>query len=205
MVYLCVPTPSEGRRRGAEEHWNWTAGTSVPVACYTNCAEVELTLNGKSLGVKPASAAVDGALAWQVPYEAGVLKAIGRTGGREASSHTLETAGVARRIELVPDVPAPRADASDVWQIEFRVVDARGILVPDAAHVVTFEIAGPAELLALGNTDLASSEDCRDATHAVFHGRGLAFLRRAGAEGGITIKATAPGLEPAVLVLNGRT
>ncbi len=204
MVYLCVPTGPANRRPTAAEHWNWPAGTTVAMACYTNCAEVELTLNGKSLGVKPAAAAVEGVLTWQIPYEAGALKAAGRNGGREVCSFTLETAGAANRIELVPDVRTLRADGKGVCQLEFRVVDARGIRVPEAAQEVTFAVSGPAELLAVGNADLSSTENCRDATHAVFHGRGLAFLRSTDAAGDITIKATAPGLEPAGLVINSR-
>ena len=204
MVYLCVPTVLANRRPTAAEHWNWPAGTTVNVACYTNCAEVELTLNGKSLGVKPATAAVEGVLTWQIPYEAGALKAAGRNGSREVCSFTLETAGAASRIELVPDVRTLRADGNGVCQLEFRVVDARGIRVPEAAQEVTFAVSGPAELLAAGNADLSSTENCRDATHAVFSGRGLAFLRSTDAAGDITVKATAPGLEPAVLVINSR-
>ncbi|HVS54074.1 MAG TPA: glycoside hydrolase family 2 TIM barrel-domain containing protein [Opitutaceae bacterium] len=203
MVYLCVPAPSsEARRRVAVESWNWTAGARVSVECYTNCAEVELMLNGRSLGVKPASAAVGGILTWSVPYAAGELKAIGRTGGREAASFALETADAPSRIELVPDVRALRADANDLCQLEFRVVDAHGRIVPDAAQTVTLAIDGPAELLAMGNADLSSPENCRDATHAVFHGRGLAFVRSTDRAGQIAIKATAPGLAPATLVLN---
>jgi beta-galactosidase len=204
MVYLCVPTGLANRRATAAEHWNWPAGTTVAVACYTNCADVELTLNGKSLGVKSAAAAVEGVLTWQIPYEAGALKAVGRNGGREVGSFTLETAGAAYGIELAPDVRTLRADGNGVCQLEFRIVDARGIRVPEAAQAVTFEVSGPAELLAAGNADLSSAENCRDTTHAVFHGRGLAFLRSTDVAGDITVKATAPGLEPAMLVLQSR-
>jgi beta-galactosidase len=204
MVYLCVPTGLASRRATAAEHWNWATDANVEVACYTNCAEVELTLNGKSLGRRPATAAVEGVLTWPVPYAAGVLKAVGRNGGREVCSFTLETAGFANRIELVPDVPTLRADGYGVCQVEFRVVDARGIRVPDAAQVISFEISGPAELLAIGNADLSSPDSCRDATHAVLGGRGMAFLRSTDVAGDITIKASAPGLDPGVLVITSR-
>ena len=69
------PSPAIARRSDAVESWNWTAGSTVKVACYTNCAEIEITLNGRSFGVKPQSAAVDGVLTWEVPYEPGALKA----------------------------------------------------------------------------------------------------------------------------------
>jgi beta-galactosidase len=204
MVYVCVPVAPEHRQFTAAEHWNWTVGTMVTVAVYTNCTGVELTLNGRSLGTKPASAAVDGVLTWQIPYEPGVLKAVGRTGGREVCNFTLETAGAASRIALLPDRSQLRAGQRDICHLEFQVTDARGVRVPDAAQVVTFELAGPAELLAVGNADLSSPENCRGAAHAVFHGRGLAFLRSTDVVGDITVKATAPGLDPVTLVLQSR-
>ncbi len=204
MVYVCVPLSADNRRSAAAEHWNWTVGTTVSVACYTNCTEVELTLNGRSLGVKPATAAVEGVLTWQIPYEPGVLRAVGRNGGREVCNFALETAGAASRIALLPDRRQLRAGQRDICHLEFQVVDARGVRVPDAAQVVAFELAGPAELLAVGNADLSSPENCRGATHAVFNGRGLAFLRSTDVAGDITIRATAPGLDPAVFVLPSR-
>ena len=204
MVYLCVPTAPEHRMFTAAEHWNWPAGATVTVACYTNCEEVELTLNGKSLGAKRRATAADGVLTWAVPYEPGVLKAVGRANGREACSFSLETAGAARRLALWPDLRQFRADCRDICHLEFQVVDVRGVRVPDAAQAVTFEVTGPAEILAIGNADLSSSESCRDRTHNVYRGRGLAILESKGAPGGVTVTATAPGLEPATVVLSGR-
>jgi beta-galactosidase len=204
MVYLCVPAVPEHRQFTAAEHWNWSAGTTVTVACYTNCPAVELTLNGRSLGVKPATAAVAGVLTWPVPYEPGKLRAVGRIAGREVCSFALETAGAASRIALLPDRRQLRAGQRDICHLEFQVVDARGVRVPDAAQAVTFALDGPAELLAVGNADLSSPESCRGAVHAAFHGRGLAFLRSTDVAGEITVRATAPGLDPAVFILPSR-
>ena len=203
MVYLCVPPPS-GTRGSASEHWNWTAGSTVDVACYTNCAEVELTLNGKSLGVKPSAAAAEGVLTWRVPYQPGVLEAVGRTNGRAVARFALETAGPASRIALLPDVRQLRAGQRDIGHLEFQVVDAHGVRVPDAAQAVTFEVNGPAKILAVGNAELSDPESCHDNTHTTFQGRGLAILQSTATSGDVTVRATAPGLEPAVVVLTSR-
>lgn len=201
MVYLCVPIPAIARRSDALESWNWKAGTTVKVACYTNCAEVELTLNGRSLGVQPHSAAVDGVLTWEVPFEPGTLKAVARTEGRELATFALQTAGEPRRLELLSDVPSLHADGEDLAHLTFRVLDEHGIRIPDATQSITLEITGPAELLGFSNADSTNTDNARDATHPAFRGRALALLRSTDAAGTITIKATAPGLEPVTLQL----
>jgi beta-galactosidase len=204
MVYLCVPVPAIAHRGDALESWNWAAGSTVNVACYTNCAEVELTLNGRSLGVKPQSAAVDGVLTWEVPYAPGILKAIARTNGRELSTFTLRTAGAPARIVLTTDASILRANGEDIAHLEFAIVDANGILVPNAAQMVALEIAGPVELLGFGNADETNTDSSRDATHPAFRGRALAIVRTTDAAGAITIKATAPGLKPASVQLHSQ-
>jgi beta-galactosidase len=201
MVYLCVPGRAADRRPTVAEHWNWPAGTTVDVACYTNCAEVELMLNGTSLGTQPRTAAVDGVLHWRVPYEIGVLQAVGRENGRKLCAFELKTAGSARRIELQPDGRQLRADGRDVCQLEFQILDEYGVRVPDAAPEVTFAVSGPAVLLGLGSGDLDNTESCRGPSHQAWQGRGLAILQTTEDAGEITVRATTPGLEPAMIVL----
>jgi beta-galactosidase len=97
-----------------------------------------------------------------------------------------------------------RAGQRDICHLEFQVVDARGVRVPDAAQAVTFEVNGPAEILAVGNAELSGPESCHDNTHTTFQGRGLAILQSTATSGDVTVRATAPGLEPAVVVLTSR-
>ncbi|MDP9004135.1 MAG: DUF4982 domain-containing protein, partial [Verrucomicrobiota bacterium] len=204
MVYLCVPVPAIARRTDAVESWNWKAGAVVNVACYTNCGEVELSLNGNSLGVKPASAAVAGVLTWEVPFAPGTLIATARSNRRDVASYRLETAGAARRLELVSDTPNLAADGNAIAHLAFTVTDNRGIRVPDAAQPVSLEISGPAELLGFGNGDAANTDNARDAVHPAFRGRCLAILRSTEGSGEVTVRATAPGLEPAKVTLENR-
>ena len=205
MVYLCAAAGFGGRRGfGGVESWNWPTNSTVTVQCYANCPEVTLTLNGKAVGAKKISEAVNGVLRWQIPFEPGTLKAVGSADGRELCSYALQTAGAASRVELLPDTTQLRTDGKSVCQVEFRIVDANGVRVTDARPEVTFEMTGPARILGIGNGDLNSVEDCKTNTHRAFQGRGLAILQTTAASGDITLKATAPGLASASVTLQSQ-
>jgi beta-galactosidase len=209
MIYLCAARAGGGgdmRPRGmsSEEHWNWSPGASVTVICYTNLPEVRLTLNDKEIGAKRLAEAANGALTWQIPFAPGTLKAVGLKEGKALREFALTTAGPARRIELVPDVAQVRSNAKDICHVEFRIVDDKGVRVPDAGQEVTFEISGPAVILGIGNADLNSPDGYQGQVHKAYRGRGLAILRSTPASGSITLKATSPGLESATLALVSR-
>jgi beta-galactosidase len=208
MVYLCASTGAAGGRRGrgagAQEHWNWPSNTTVAVRCFTTCPEVALTLNDRLLGTRKLTDAVDGELVWQVPYEPGVLKAVGRRNGSAECEFTLKTAGAARRIELLPDVTELRASGRDICHLEFRIVDALGVRVPDAEQEVTFSVAGPADILGIENGDLNSPANGKNGIRNASHGRGLAILQSQAAAGQVAVQATASGLDSARVVLNSR-
>ena len=204
MVYLCATDGTRGNgRRGfyLAEHWNWPSNSTVTVICYANCPEVALTLNDQIISVKKISEATNGALRWQIPYAAGPLKAVGRSNGVELCRFALQTAGPANRIELLPDATRLRADGKDICHLEFRIVDAQGVRVPDAAPEVTLTLNGPARLLGMENGDLNSPEPYQGPTRKAFHGRGLAIFQSTTAAGKISVTATATGLEPATIEL----
>lgn len=208
MVYLCAGAARgpDARPRGMrfDELWNWPDGGNVTVFCYTNSPEVRLTLNDKEIGTKSLTEAVNGALTWQIPFEPGVLKAVGMKDGKAVCEFSLATAAAARRIELIPDVKEIRADAKDVCHVEFRIVDDRGVRVPDADQEVTFELAGPAVTLGIGNADLNSPDGYKDLVHKVYRGRGLAILQSTTVPGSITLKAASPGMESATVTITSR-
>jgi len=206
MVYLCVIGGNRGFGRrgfgfGPVEQWNWPSNATVTVLCYANCPEVTLTLNDRIIGTKRLAEATNGVLRWTIPYEPGVLKAVGRVNGNQACEFALKAAGPAKRIELLPDATRLRADGKDICHLEFQVVDANGVRVPNAAPEVTFELTGPATLLGIENGDLNSSEPYQGPTRKAFHGRGLAIVESTTAAGKIVINATAPDLEPATIEL----
>ena len=209
MVYLCASAGGGGggmRPRGmrGEEHWNWPAGATVNVTCYTNSPEVRLTLSDKEIGTNRLADAVNGALTWQVPFEPGVIKAVGLKDGRPVCEFVLTTAGSPSRIELLPDVKQIMADGKDICHVELRVVDDKGVIVPDAGQELSFEVNGPAEILGIGNADLNSPDDYKDKVHKAYRGRGLAILQSTTVAGQITLKVTSPVLEPATVTLTSR-
>jgi beta-galactosidase len=207
MVYLCVAGQERGPGRrgfGAVEHWNWPSNTTVKVFCYANCAEITLTLNGRSLGTKRLSESTSGVLSWQVPFEPGELKAVGRTNGSDVCEYALKTANAASRLELVPDATQLQADGKDISHIEFRIVDAQGVRLPNAEQEVAFEVSGPASLLGIENGNLNSPETGHGSARKAYHGRGLAILQSTKTPGAISVKASAPGLEPAIVSLGAR-
>ncbi len=209
MVYLCASASGGGgvwRGRGAraQEHWNWSSNSMVTVRCYTTCPEVMLTLNDRSLGLKRLADAAEGALDWQVPFEPGVLKAVGRGNGSAECEFTLQTAGPAHRIELRSDAAELDADGRDICHLEFRIVDAQGVRVPDATAEVTFSVDGPADLIGIENGDLNSPATGKQSSRNAYHGRGLAFIQSKTASGGITVRATSPGLTSASAALTSR-
>jgi beta-galactosidase len=200
MVYICASQSrgaGRGRFRGfrglrGEERWNWPDGSTVNVTCCTNCPEVRLTLNDKEVATGRPAETVNGALTWQVPYEPGVLKAVGLKDGRPASEFSLKTAGPVKRIKLVPLMDI--GGSPNVMQVEFEIVDDHGVRVPDASQEITFDLTG-ATLLGVGNADLNSSDDCTDRMHKAYGGRGLLILRVNPIEARVNLVARAEGLE----------
>lgn len=206
MVYLCTAANSSNTNRPnnrgrfrAEESWNAPANSTVTVRCYTTCEEVQLSLNGKVIGTKPRTAAVDGTLSWEIPFAPGTLVASGRNGNKTVAEYSLKTAGAARRIELLPDVRS--MDAADgVCQVEYQIVDAHGVRVPNAENEVKFVVQGPGTILGIENGNLNTTESYRGNAHTAFQGRGLLILQSTGS-GSITLKATSRGLEPAAVAV----
>jgi beta-galactosidase len=208
MVYLFA-TAEEGvsvrrsgggfGRFGGQESWNWASNSTVTVRCCTTCPEVVLLLNNRPLGTNHLSEATQGLISWQVPFEPGVLKAVGRKDGNAECEFTLKTAGAAHRIELLPDVNQLRADAMDVSHLEFRIVDAEGTRVPDAAPEVTFTVAGPARIIGIENGDLNSPATGKDGVRNAYRGHGLAIVQSTREAGKVRVTARATGLNEASL------
>ena len=139
-------------------HWNWPGrdGQPVDVRVYGNTEEVELLLNGRSLGRKALQR--DGHLQWTVPYAPGTLTARGYKGGEWVASDTVATTGDATAVRLTADRAQIRADGTDVAIVNVNVVDAEGRIVPTAGHRLDFEVEGAARLIGMGNGDPGSHE-----------------------------------------------
>jgi beta-galactosidase len=139
-------------------HWNWPGreGQPMRVVVYSNCDEVELFLNKKSLGKQKMP--VNSHLEWQVPYTPGKLEAIGYTNGKKIASDAAITTGAAKTVELSADRTDIKANRQDVSMIQVDVHDKAGLHIPDADNEVYFTITGPGKIIGVGNGDNTSLE-----------------------------------------------
>ena len=139
-------------------HWNWAGreGEEIDVRAYSNAEEVELLLNGKSLGREKLAPFSE--LKWKVKYAPGSLAARAFRGGQVVAETRVETTGVPVAVRLVPDRAGLRADGEDVAVITVAIVDALGRVVPTANVPVAFALAGPGRILGVGNGAPASHE-----------------------------------------------
>ena len=203
-------------------HWNWPGrqGQIIPVLTYTNCNRVELFLNGRSLGEKrrefPAQGTSGGwnsyaspvvnattndlHLSWDVPYEPGVLRAVGRTrDGRVACEAEVRTAGRPAAVRLAVDRDTITTWPGDVVHVTFEIVDSAGTVVPTAEDLVRFTVTG-GTILAIDNGNMQDHDPYRTDRRHAFNGRGLTYVRPARA-GRLTVSVAADGLTGSAVVI----
>ena len=139
-------------------HWNWAGreGQIIDVRAESNCDEVELLLNGTSLGRRAMPRTSE--LKWKVPFAAGTLSARGFKAGRMVTETKVETTGPSEAIQLVPDRTVTSADGEDLAVFTVAVVDAAGRVVPTAENAVSFDLAGPGKIIGVGNGDPSCHE-----------------------------------------------
>ncbi|MDQ6422162.1 Ig-like domain-containing protein [Paenibacillus sp. LHD-117] len=189
-------------------HWNWKAGESVRVLAYTNAHQVELFLNGTSLGErryqnkttawgKSYKETADGKtyLEWAVPFTAGKLEAVAKDdAGNIIARDEVVTAGAPAAVRLTADRQVVAADGTDLSFITVDVVDRDGNIVPNADHLVNFTLSGEGELAGVDNGNAASIERYKDTKRKVFNGKALAILQSNTSAGEMTLTASAAGL-----------
>jgi beta-galactosidase len=198
-------------------HWNWEgrAGQAIPVMAYTNTDEVELFLNGKSLGRKqrfsepvelPVGKNVNPEgkfvtkyrLEWQVPYQPGDLKAVAYRGGKQVAVDEVRTAGAPAHVKLTPDRASIQAGGKDLSFLTVRIEDAKGNLCPSADNLVQFSVTGPGEIAGVDNGNAATIEPFQADHRKAFSGVALLIVRsRPGEKGRIHVTASSSGLTAA--------
>ncbi|NMB72654.1 MAG: DUF4982 domain-containing protein, partial [Bacteroidales bacterium] len=162
--------------------------------------EVELFLNGKSLGTKRKQGD-DLHLMWRVAWEPGTVKAIARTGGKEVLTKEIHTAGKPARILLEPDRTRMKADGKDLSFVKVSILDAEGNVVPFADNLVKFQVIGEGKLRATDNGNPISMESFQAAERKAFHGLCLAVVQASSKAGKITLKASSDGLPEASVAI----
>ena len=201
--------PNDPGYGGEERHTqvlfaDWTPKNLEPhdenVEIYSNCKEVELFLNGQSLGAKTLNA--DAASRnWQVSFAPGILKAIARNDGKTVATDERRTAGKSAKIILSTETKILSPGFDNVAVVRAKITDANGIEIPRAKDLVSFQISGPGEIAAVDNGDNASHEPFQATTRHAFQGECVAFVKATADAGKIVLTATAAGLDAGSVTL----
>ena len=181
---------------------DWTPNDLDPhhekVEVYSNCEEVELVLNGNSLGAQPLPADAR-PRNWDVEFEPGVLTATARNGGEIVATAELRTAGKPAQVRLSTDTTKLGSTWDDVAYIEAEIVDEHGTRVPRATNLVEFHVSGPGKVVAVDNGSITSHEPFAATQRQAFDGRCIAIVRATDAPGVIRIVAESDQLAPGEL------
>ena len=182
-------------------HWNHTAGKTVDVwAYYSNADEVELFLNGKSLGTRKKMGE-DLHVMWRIQYEAGTLKAISRKNGKIVLTKEIKTAGRPAKIILMADRNLIKADGNDLSFITAKVVDAEGNTIPNADNLISFATKGAGTVIATDNGLQTSMESFQSKQRKAFNGLALAVVQSSEIKGQITVTAKSNGLQSTTIII----
>jgi beta-galactosidase len=169
-------------------HWNWSGkeGQEISVWAYSNCDEVELFLNGKSLGRKVLKKYSH--LEWPVVYQPGRLEAKGYKHGTLVLTRQVETTGAPARLVLTPDRSEIKADGADVAVFSVSTVDDQGRHVATANPLVKFSVTG-GRIIGVGNGDPSSHESDQAGERSLFNGYAQVIVQASSEPGEITISA----------------
>jgi len=201
-------------------HWNWAGheGQIISVIAYTNCDSVELFLNGKSYGTKTyvfpqqghakswmgyarpfvAPTTSDLHLSWDVPYEPGTLKVIGKKDGKIVSEEVHTTSAPAA-IRLSADRTDLNADNREIVNVKAEIVDKDGWVVPDANNLIEFKVEGEGILIGTDNGNPMDKTQMKSKQRNAFNGLALAVIQSTEKSGNIRITAISANLKDAVL------
>ena len=188
-------------------HWNWPdrIGQITPVHVFSSGDEAELFLNGTSLGRKKKGQ-YEYRFRWDsVTYQPGGLTVVAYKNGKRWATDKVQTTGPAAKLELIPDSILITADGKDLSFITVRVLDANGLLVPDAKNSIVFEVSGNGVLLATDNGDPADLVSFASPERKACSGLALVSVTgKLGAPGIITVTAKSQGLVTAQVVITSK-
>jgi beta-galactosidase len=173
---------------------------TAKVLIFGNCQEVEVLLNGKSLGVRPFLPDCS-PVKMEFPFEPGSITVLGRNAGKVAVSRQLRTAGKASAIQLAPFFASVAPGSDRANSVLVSVVDSQGVQVPTADHLISFAVDGPGTLLATDSADMASHDSFQSASRRAFDGHCLVIVKATAGSGEITLSASAPGLATTKITL----
>jgi len=185
-------------------HWNWKAGQPVDVwAYYNNADEVELYLNGQSLG-KRSKVGDDLHVMWRVPFAPGTLKAVSRKGGKVVLTKEIKTAGEPVSICMKADRQTITADGKDLSYVTVELLDKDGNANPLADQLVKFTVEGEGTIVGTDNGDQNDHVSLKKPERHLFYGKCLAIVQTNGKAGNIVLKAAVEGLPTQEILIQSK-
>jgi len=190
-------------------HWNLAGheGEEIELWAYSNCDEVELTVNGKKLGRQAMPK--NGHLKWKAVYKPGKVVATGYKNGKKIMTQTIETTKPASKIVLKSDRRMLTADGRDVAVVTVEVQDAKGRVVPDACPALTFRLEGEGRILGVGNGDPSypgedhpKMQNCKTFSIPAFNGLAQVLVQSGRASSTLSLTATSDQLKAGNLVID---
>jgi beta-galactosidase len=202
MVHIAIGD-GVGRRGAPNLPENWNQAGPVNVVTYNNCETVDLYVNSTKIGTKKSSDfAKTGIMQWtNVPWEAGVIKAVGWKGGKKVAVDSIKTAGAPAKIMLKPDRTTLYADGSDVSCIEVDILDADNNSIHTASNTIQFTMTGPGRSIGIASGDWSNNEPFKAASRKAYRGKALIVIQSLFTRGTIKLTVSSPGLTPASLTL----
>ena len=184
---------------GMSDHWQRKTGDQLSLITYTNADEVELRLNGKSLG-RQANPKDDpkhrNQIRWDnIPYEEGKLVAIAYRRGIIVAKHQIGTTGKAMKLRATPEDDVWQADGTDLMHVRIEAVDSKGRRVPMAQEELKFEVQGDARIVAVSSGNHNSDELNVTDHRCLYNGSALIILRAGRTPGNITLKTSSTGFK----------
>ena len=189
------------------ENWNRKEGTKANIYIYTNGDEVELLLNGKSLGRKanPKEPKLRNQIRWgEIDYKKGKLEAVAYKNGKAIARHALETTGKPAKLIVEPDNSQWKADGMDLQHVKVTAVDSKGRKVLTCNDELTFEATGDAKIVAVTNGDITSDELNVTNHRQLWQGSAMVILKAGSVPSKVTLKTSAATLKTVTTKLETR-
>lgn len=189
------------------DHWNRTEGDTLALYTFTNADEVELLINGKSLGRRANvrdDSSVRNRILWEkVPYRRGAIEAVAYNHGnpKGVARHRIETTGKAVKLVAEADNDNWKADGADLQHVRVMAVDNRGRKVVGAADRLDFKVDGPGEIVGVINGDINSNEMTVGESRSLYNGTATVILRSSGESGPVRLTVSSPAFPTATLKL----
>ncbi len=196
MAYLGIAKTEEDvlRRNHIESAWIGNEGEVKWVTCYTNTEEVELLLNGKSLGRQQAVYQKNKMISWEVPYSNGLLIVKGYNKGTEVVAYSLQTPGEHMELVVETNMASFGSKKNQIIFLDILLADSNGNRIINNDQEVSVQIKGPAKLMGLENGDLSSHEDYQANRRRTYKGKLRGYIQTNGQDGNIEVEVSTSGL-----------